>query len=250
MSLATRLLFVAICFASAAFQPIIAAELPTPKKLRVLLTYGGHGFEEKPFFAMFDRLADIQVAKAAMPKAASLLKPGLEKEYDVIVRYDMAAKFSSDEEKAFVELLHRGIGLVALHHNLCAQSQWPEYTKILGGKYCFQVFEQGDKKFGPSHYEHDRDMQVTVADRDHPITRGLADFAIHDEVYNHYFVAQDAHVLLTTNHAKNDRTIAWTHEYAKSRVFYFQLGHDSQAWKNAAYPEVLLRGIRWAAGRD
>jgi type 1 glutamine amidotransferase len=32
-------------------------------------------------------------------------------------------------------------------------------------------------------------------------------------------------------------------------VFFLMLGHDSKAWKNPNYPEILSRGIRWAAGR-
>ena len=145
---------------------------------------------------MFDALGDVQYTKAPLPQSAGLLKPGLEKDYDVMVRYDMVAKFSPEQEKALVDLLHRGIGLVALHHNLGAHPQWDEYTKIIGGKYCFGVYQEGDKKFGPSTYEHDQDIKVAVADREHPITRGLADFAIHDEVYNHCYVAPDVHVLL------------------------------------------------------
>jgi uncharacterized protein len=231
------------------FSGAAGAEQPAAQKIRVLLTYGGHDFEEKPFFAMFDALHDVQYTKAPLPESAGLLKPGLEKDYDVIVRYDMVAKFTPDQEKAFVELLHRGIGLVALHHNLGAHGQWPEYTKVLGGKYCLSVYEEGGKRFGPSGYEHDNDLKIAVADREHPITRGLADFAIHDEVYNHCYVAPDVRVLLTTNHPKNDPRIAWVHQYGKSRVFYFQLGHDSQAWKNPAYPEILARGIRWAADK-
>jgi len=223
------------------------AEQPATKKIRVLLTYGGHGFEEKPFFAMFDALGDVQTTKARFPQSAGLLKPGLEKDYDVIVRYDMVADLAPNQEKAFVELLHRGIGLVALHHNLGAHRQWGEYAKIIGGKYCFGVFQEGKKKFGPSGYEEGLDMKIAVADREHPITRGLTDFAIHDEAYNHGYFAPDIRVLLTTNHPKNDPNIAWVHEYGKSRVFYFQLGHDSQAWKNPAYPEILARGIQWAA---
>jgi uncharacterized protein len=226
-----------------------AAESQQPAKIRVLLTYGGHGFEEKPFFAMFDALGDVQYTKVSLPASAGLLQPGLEKDYDVIVRYDMVGKFTPQQDKAFVELLRKGIGLVALHHNLGAHREWEEYTRILGGKYCFAVFEQGGKKFGPSAYEHDNDLKVAVADREHPITRGLPEFAIHDEVYNRCYVSPDVHVLLSTDHPKNNRQVAWTHEYGKSRVFYFQLGHDSQAWKNPAYAEILMRGIRWAANK-
>ena len=225
------------------------AQPPAVKQIRVLLTYGGHGFEEKPFFAMFDALDGVQYTKAPLPQSAGLLKPGLEKNYDVIVRYDMVEKFTPDQEKAFVALLERGIGLVSLHHNLGAHRQWNEYAKIVGGKYCFGVYQEGDKKFGPSGYDHGQEMKIAVADRQHPLARGLADFTIHDEVYNHCYVAPDVHILLTTNNPKNDPQIAWVHQYGKSRVFYFQLGHDSHAWKNPAYPDILARGIRWAAGK-
>jgi hypothetical protein len=231
-----------LCFGG----PTVAEQPAT--KIRVLLTYGGHEFEEKPFFAMFDALSDVRYTKAPLPASAGLLRSGLEKDYDVIVRYDMVEKFTPEQEQAFVALLNRGIGLVALHHNLGAHREWGEYARIIGGKYCFGVYEESGKKFGPSVYEHDQDMKIAVADHDHPITQGLADFAIHDEVYNYCYVAPDVRVLLTTNNPKNDRQVAWAHEYGKSRVLYFQLGHDSQAWNNPAYPEILARGIRWAAG--
>src|ERR1700751_1581761 len=84
-----------------------AADAPAAeKRIRVLLTYGGHGFEEKPFFAMFDALPGVKYTKAILPKDAGLLKPGLEKDFDAIVRYDMVEKVSQEQEKAFVELLN------------------------------------------------------------------------------------------------------------------------------------------------
>jgi type 1 glutamine amidotransferase len=92
-------------------------------------------------------------------------------------------------------------------------------------------------------------VEVKVADRNHPITAGLADFTIRDETYNRLYVAPEVHVLLTTSHPKNDSAVAWTHQYGKSRVFFFQLGHDSKAWKCPSFPQVVARGIRWAAGR-
>ncbi len=106
----------------------LQAEQPAGQgKVRVLLTVGGHGFEAKPFYAMFDAMPDVSYTKATLPKDAALLKPGLEKQYDVLVRYDMVGGVTPEQEKAFVELLKRGFGLVALHHNLGAHSQWPEY---------------------------------------------------------------------------------------------------------------------------
>ena len=71
------LLSIAMAFVSLATAQ---ADAPAAKgKLRVLLTYGGHGFEEKPFFAMFDAMTDLQVTKAPMPQSAKLFKPAWRK---------------------------------------------------------------------------------------------------------------------------------------------------------------------------
>jgi type 1 glutamine amidotransferase len=55
-------------------------------------------------------------------------------------------------------------------------------------------------------------------------------------------------VLLTTDHLKSDTTICWTRPASDNRVVYLQLGHDSQAYVNPNYRELVVRSIRWAAG--
>jgi type 1 glutamine amidotransferase len=219
-------------------------------KVRVLLTVGGHGFEAKPFYAMFDAMPDVSYTKATLPKDAGLLKPGLEKQYDVLVRYDMVGGVAPEQEKAFVELLQRGIGLVALHHNLGAHSQWPEYRKIIGGAFIMKPCEIDGKHYAPSLWSEGETIPVAVADKDHPITRGLTDFVIHDETYKGYYTDPGITVLLRTGHAKNNPELAWVHHYGKSRVFYLQLGHGPGAHDNPNYRELVHRGILWAAGRE
>jgi len=216
-------------------------------KIRVLLTFGGHGFEEEPFFAMFDGMKDIEYTKAPMPKSAELLKPGLEKDYDVVVMYDMVAGISPDQQKAFVALLNQGIGLISLHHNMGAHRNWGEFRRITGGKYIFVEGEIEGKNYPLSDYAHDQDMKVTVADTEHPITNGVKDFEIHDEAYLNYYTDPDAKVLLTTDHPKNDPELAWVKKYGKSRVFYLMLGHDGKAYANAGFVRILHQGIRWVA---
>lgn len=223
----------------------IAAEETKP--IRVLLTFGGHGFEQAPFFEMFDQLPGITYEKAPMPASAGRLKPGLEKEFDVIVSYDMVKAFTPEQQQAYTELLKTGIGLVALHHNLGAHGTWDEYRRIIGGKYLFKKEILEEQDMPPSTYAHDQDLKITVLDKEHPITKGLADFEIHDETYGGCFISKDVHVLLQTEHPKCVKPIAWVTEYGKSPVFYLLLGHDSKAWKNPAYPVLLTNGIRWAA---
>src|SRR5690348_2673096 len=164
-----HILFLAVWCAIA--SPAVAADSPekTSKPIRVLLTYGGHGFEQKPFYAMWDSLPGIRYTKAKLPDSADLLKPGLEKQYDVLVMYDMSNGFTPQQRQNFVELLKTGIGVVSLHHNLCAHEDWPEYRTLIGGRY-FQKLETIDgKEYAPSHYLHDQHMEVKIADRNHPI---------------------------------------------------------------------------------
>lgn len=220
---------------------------PPGKKIRVLVTYGGHGFDEKEFWAMFDAIADITWAKAELPKQADILKPGLEKQYDVLVMYDMCQKLTPEQQQAFVDLLKRGIGVVSLHHNLGAYFEWEEFQKIIGGRFCLRDIVIDGKPYKQSAAIHGQNLRVLVADKTHPITQGVNDFDIHDEVYGPFYTAKGIHVLLRTEHPQNNPIIAWTHCYHESPVFYLMLGHDRYAYQNPNFHKLLAQGIRWAA---
>ncbi len=245
-----QVLLVVSGFWGAGLPSAAAAKEPPPQRpLRVLLTYGGHGFEEAKFFALFDSLDGIEYEKAPLPEKADLFKPGLQQQFGAIVMYDMVAGFTPPQQEAFVQLLNEGIGVVSLHHNLGAHRQWPEFTKIIGGKFIFQPTNLEGQDYKNSTWSHGEQLKVTVVDREHPITRGLADFEIHDETYGGYYTASDVHLLLKTDHPKNDPELAWTKTYGKSRVVYLMLGHDHLAWENPAYPRLLAQSIDWAANR-
>ena len=226
------LLGLAVALASAAW---VQAEEPAAKgKIRVLVTVGGHGFDEKVFAAKFGKMPDLQYTKIQMPHQAKMLKPGLEKEYDVIVMFDMA-KTSAEDHKNFGELLQRGIGLVSMHANLLSHEGWDEWRK----------------KCGPTQIAgYTVPIKVTAADKKHSITRGLADFTIADEAFRNGYVAPDVHVVLKTDTPTCQPQVAFTVQYGKCRVFHCMLGHGAEAWNNPAFTDVLDRAIRWAAGRS
>jgi uncharacterized protein len=210
------------------------AEPDAPRKVRVLLTVGGHGFDKKPFYAAFDAMPNVEYTKAELPRDAGILKPGLEKQFDVLVRYDMVERFSPEQEKAFAALLQTRIGLVSLHHNEAAHEKWGEYAKIIA-------------RTPNKTWSEDETMRITVVDKKHPITQGVGDFTIRDETYGGYEVRRDVHLLLTTDHPKNGREIAWTTKYGKSPVVYLQLGHDRHAYANPQFRVLLANAIHWAA---
>jgi len=224
------------------------ADDPGEGKIRVLLTYGGHGFDQKAFFAMFDAIPDIAVTRAELPKQADLLKPGLEKQFDVIVMYDMCRGMKPEQQQALAELLKKGIGLVSLHHNLGAHGGWDEYRKIIGGQFILKDCEIDGTKWKTTPWKHGEDLEITVADKDHPITKGIDDFQIHDETYGKFYTAPGIHVLLKTDHPRNNPDVAWTTRYGASPVFYLMLGHDAAAYNDPNYRKLVAQGIRWAAG--
>jgi len=219
-------------------------------QLQVLVITGGHDYDVPQFNAMFAAIPDIAVEYATFPDAAARLTPELADKVDVIVLYDMwVPGFTPEQQQAFVALLNRGIGLVALHHTLGGHPEWPEYGKIIGGHYRVAPRTVDGQTVPASEFYHDMDIQVRVADTDHPITRGLQDFQIHDETYKNYDTDPNVRVLLTTYHPQSDPEICWVKQYGRSRVVYLELGHDRHAYEHPSYRTVLARSIRWTAGR-
>jgi type 1 glutamine amidotransferase len=88
-----------------------------------------------------------------------------------------------------------------------------------------------------------------VADPDHPITQGVADWGMVDETYDMAEPGPGCCVLLTTDHPRSMKALAWTRERGGSRVFCLQCGHDGRAWAHESFRTVLRRGVLWAARR-
>ena len=247
-----RLISLMLILSAAVFVASVAEaqESQGKEKVRILLTTGGHGFQQEPFYAMFDAMEDVEYTKGQMPQDAGLLKPGLEEDYDCVVMYDMCKPgITPEQQQAFVKLLEKGIGVVSLHHNLGAHRTWDEFPKIIGGKYVFEDCDIDGRTYKKTPWSHGEHLSITVVDKEHPITRGIDDFEIEDETYGVFYVAKGVNVLLKTQHPKNNPEIAWTTKYGNSRVVYLMLGHDGKAYNNPAYQKLVHRAINWAAGR-
>lgn len=213
--------------------------------VKAVVVTGGHGFEHDPFFDVFEEMEDVRYTEYVLKDDSEIFEDITDWDYDVIVLYSMTQKISEKRRENFVELLNDGVGLLAMHHNMCSFQDWPEYREIIGTRYYTRA--EGDRP--KSTYKHDIDMNVTIADKEHPITRGMSDFVIHDESYKNCAFEPDNHVLLTTDHPTSDETIMWTRKYANARVCTIQLGHDSKAYQNPNYRRLVHRAILWCDGR-
>src|SRR5207237_6839033 len=41
----------------------------------------------------------------------------------------------------------------------------------------------------------------------------------------------------------------WTRKQGKGKVFYTASGHDTRAWSDAGYQDLIVGGVRFASGR-
>ena len=230
-----------------------------PQKPKILVVTGGHPFDEKEFFEMFDSFSGITYDRAVLPQDMDLLSPGLEKKYDAVVSYDMnhfhgkpqnEPRITDAQRANFGKLMQTGMPLLILHHSVGGYPKWPPYRDMAGGAYIYSgavfLYDDLDGKSWPaSESEHDIDMNIMIADKDHPITLGLDDFTIHDEIYIGMYVNPKVHVLLTTDDPRATKEIAWVHHYGNSPVFTLVLGHDKQSYANENLRKLLVRGIDW-----
>jgi type 1 glutamine amidotransferase len=243
------ILFCALIFLNRVVSPA-AEPQQSSNKIRLLIVTGGHEFEHEPFFKLFKDNPEITFQAAEHPNAHALLKPEASKQYDVLVTYDMWQNITDEAKADFVARLKEGKGLVALHHAIGSYQQWPEYWKIIGAHYYMQKTTVDGVEKLRSAFKHDMHFKIHVADPDHPVTRGVKDFDMHDETYKWFDVASDSHPLLTTDEPESNKVIAWAKAYEAARVVYLQSGHDHFAYENPNYQRLVQQAIRWVARRD
>jgi uncharacterized protein (TIGR02145 family) len=220
-----------------------------PDKIDVLVVTGGHHFDPEPFFGIFKDCDDIRYVEHSLKDESEVFEDVSKWDYDVVLLYNMTQKISQKRQDNFVRLLKdRGVGVVVVHHAQAAFQSWPEFRRIIGTAYIYFDVEIDGNPWPHCKCKGSQDIAVSVRDDKHPITRGMKDFRIQDETYRGRWWAEGNHVLLTTDHPDNDEPVAWTRQYGRSGVFNVQFGHDKQAYACPEYRDLLIRGVRWAAG--
>lgn len=158
---------------------------------------------------------------------------------DVLVLYAAeGASIHGEERERLVRFQARGGGLVVLHDAVCGDDPtW--FQGIAGG-----AWEHGRSKY------LEGEIGLCFADREHPITRGVADFDLDDEIYWDLHLDPDAHVLANAFHTPFDITPQmWVLDRPGQRAFVSIQGHDTTSFDHPAWRTLLLRGIAWAGHR-
>ena len=203
--------------------------------LKVAVVTENHPVDIFAFTTMLNKLPKISWY---MQSIDLLAKDDANREkYDVFLFYHLSKKLPQDEKvRWFVEeyLGSTNQGIVLLHHAVCCYhgaSYWEAMTGI------------PDRTFV---YHWDQVLECKIQNPQHPITQGMKDFVLDDETYEMAEPSsQGTEVLVTVEHPLSMKTLAWTRQYHKSKVFNYVSGHDEQAYTNPHFLQILGNGVQW-----
>jgi len=154
---------------------------------------------------------------------------------DVVLIYTTGRELDQAQETSLLKFVAAGGGFVGLHGATTGFAQNPRYRQMIGS-----VFLR--------HPKFD-ELSVTIDDRSHPITRGVTDFTVPDELYVLDADLSSLHVLATSRLGDLAQPTAYTKAYGDGRVYYLALGHDARCLRLDQFRRLLGQGIAWAAGR-
>jgi len=206
------------------------------KPIRILfLGDNGHHRPADRFKQFQPVLAKRGIELTYSDKAADL-NPKTLANYDGLLIYANTTRISKSQEKALLEFVENGKGLIPLHCASYCFLNSPKYIALVGA----QFRRHGTGTFG-----------TKIANSKHPVMQGFGGFRSWDETYVH------------TKHNEKNRTVleyrvdrngkepwTWVRTQGKGRVFYTAWGHDHRTWGHSGFQNLVERGIRWAVGRD
>jgi uncharacterized protein len=221
------------------------------------------------------RLFDVDVATSlAEGEDMKSFSPGFAA-YDVIVLDYNGDAWPAKTQKAFVDYVKSGGGVVVYHAADNSFPEWEEFNEIIGlggwgnrneksGPYVYMVDGKVVRDTSPgSGGTHGPQSSFQVINRDvsHPITNGLPVKWMHakDELYSKLRGPAKNMTVLATAYsdpslkgAGRHEPVLFTIKYGKGRIFHTVLGHVGGT---APYPAIecsgfivtFLRGAEWAA---
>lgn len=203
-------------------------------KLKIAVVTGEHPFQVPEFHALFRSYSDLE---CYIQPLEDFVGHDFERfPYDAVVFYHFHQETPENAVQNMInQLCEAGIGIIVLHHALLAFPHWEYWSHLCGIE---------DRSFT---YHPNQAFTVHIANTN-PITNGITEWEMHDETYNMISVdPEEAEILLTVEHENSMSVIGWARVFKRAKVFCYQSGHDSTAYGDPNFREVLRRGIRWAA---
>jgi uncharacterized protein len=229
------------------------AQKKAPGGSRVYLLTGGqrqhHGYRDQAFY-LAELLENTGRFEVTLGEDAAILETPAIRKYDLIIanadRRDPEFKYTRTQQEALLEFVRSGGGYVSIHGANNAAPDWqPEWKVMLGGVFSHIGLPDGKVRKG--------DYVVKITQRSSPITQGLEDFPLKDELYYNMQMVPGVEPLATVDYNGTAWPVAWTRGYGHGRVFHLVLGHrdfgpaKDDPLRNPNLARLLTQGVDWVA---
>ena len=211
----------------------------------VLMAYGGWpGHDPVETTHLFAGLLEAAGLNVTLSQTLdSFLDARLMNSVDLVVPVFTMSSITREQEAGLLNVVReRGVSVGGWHGGMAdAFRNNTEYQFMVGGQWV-------------AHPGNIIDYRVNVTNRDHPITAGINDFAMHSEQY--YLHTDPSNKVLATTTFSGDHAhwidgavmpVVWTRSYGKGKVFYSSLGHVIGDFDVPEAREIVRRGLLWAA---
>jgi type 1 glutamine amidotransferase len=240
----------------------LRAQAQGKKKARILMVTVSKTFTHNPVKREQDDLAPAEVAVTQLGQTSGLfsvhctqdpaadLTPENLKNYDIVFFYSQGPDLGIPKENLdfFINtwLRQKGHGFVATHSSTDTYGEYQPYWDMIGGTFSGHPWNSGDT------------VAISVHDTQHPGSRMWGtEFTIKDEIYQYqHWQPEKVHVLMSLNMAKCGLKkpyhvpVAWVKNFGEGKIFYTNLGHNTETWANKQFIESLQGGIKWVLGLE
>lgn len=234
-------------------SPPAGAQKASPGSAKVYLLSGGkrnhHGYRDQAFY-LANALENTGRFEVTIGEDAVILETPAIRKYDLIIvnadRRDDEFKFTRVQQESLFELVRSGHGYVSIHGADNAAQDWlPTWKEMLGG--VFSHYGLPDGKTRKGHFT------VKIVDTSSPITAGVADFPIDDELYYQLQMMPDVRPLATIEYNGTAWPVAWTRTFGKGRIFHTTMGHrdfgpnKKDPLQDPNLSRMVVQAVEWVA---
>jgi type 1 glutamine amidotransferase len=232
-----------------ATSPLFAED---PKPLKALLVLGGccHDYKAQAEILKKGIEARAHVEVTVLYSADTSTKATFEpykkadwsKGYDIVIHDECSADVKDAETVGNILGAHKkGLPAVNLH---CAM-----HSYRTGKGDWFEFIGIESTGHGPQ-----LPISISYIDKDHPITKGLADWKTgNEELYNNVKIFKTAKALARGTQELKNKTettvVVWTNDYHGTKVFNTTLGHNNVTVNDPKYLDLVTHGLLWVTGK-
>jgi hypothetical protein len=240
-------LVLALIGAIAVSSCFVAEAAPKAKPVRVLLIAGDDVAPYHDWREISEKTREALVASERFVVRVSedpliLESKAALKQYDVIALTlfnSSTPTLSGQAKENLLNFVKGGKGFYVQHLASASFKEWDEFGNLCGRKWVM-----GTSGHGPRSV-----FEVKIKNASHPITKGMKDFKIFDELYSKLQGDAEIEVLASaySDWSEREEPLVFVRSYGQGRSVHNALGHDFKAILNPSMAQLIRRSVEWAA---